>query len=489
MQDPNFLKYIEHFERLPSARLYYYRVGKTGKGVTTKELSNRMGRSIQTVTNALRDLEHIGLLKSEKKGRERIYQLKDPRLFNGLIAQYTLQVQYAKKKFRKDLISVGVFNENLKKWLSYLADMMDGVLYINQIFKTQIIDTTVDYVIENKHGQHFIIFFHINNLTDYEAAIGRIFSLVTSKEIIPNLNILLIIGLVYDDEILIRVRDGFYKLSHIADKFEITSNQVVQKVQAGDIIKPDFSEKMSLDITSAMPFYSDEALPGEDWMFDISERRWHALGVIQDRINPKTRERIVVDHLFPLPAKMHPILPRDDELRKWLDPEKLLVSYGLRKGDVFVDVGCFEGLFTIPAAKIVGNEGRVYGIDLSPASLEKIKSYADQNNIKNILLKEGLPEKVKLDNKIADVVFFGTTLSDSYDPMKSLKNANRMLKDSGRLIVLEWKEGKLDAGPSDLAKLRKQRIIAYIENAGFIVEVVRDEGNYHYSIIAMKKNS
>jgi len=485
MQDPNFTKYLEYFRRLPSARIYYYAVGRIEKGVTATRLSKQMHRSIQTVTNALRDLERKGLLVSEKKGRERIYRLKDPRLFRGLINQ--IQAQPVRRASSIGPLSEGVLKENLTKWLSYLADMMEGTLYLDQAFKTHVLDAKVDYVIENKHGQHFIMIFHMIDLIDLEATIGRLFSLVTAKDILPNLNILLIVGLVYKDEFLNPVYEGLRKLTQTTDKFEVASNIIVQRVQAGDLIRPDLSEKISLEVAERMPYFSDEALPGEEWAFDISQRRWHAMKVFQNKQNPKAVETYIVHRIFPFPEKMHRLLPRDEELRRWLDPERLLVSNGLKKGDVLIDMGCYEGLFTIAAATIVGSEGRVYGIDLSSSSIEKIESYADKNDLRNIILKEDFPEKVQLGGKIADLVFFGTTLSDAYDPVKSLKNAHDMLKDSGKLVVLEWKEGDLDAGPSHYGKLSKRKITAYIESAGFTIKTVIDEGKYHYSVVAVKK--
>lgn len=487
MEDPKFLEYLEYFSRVPSARWYYYFVGKKAKGITATELSKELHRSIQTVTNALRDLERIGLLKSEKHGRQRIYELKSPRLFDGLIAQYTTQPQSAKKKMAEDLLSVDILKENLEKWLRFLAEIMEGTLYVDQTLKTNIMDVTVDYIIENDHGQNFIMLFNINDVTGYQAALGRILSLVISKNVLPNLNILFVIGFVYTDDMTASVQDAFSKLGNSSFKFNVAAHSMVRKVQVGDLAKAGFSEELSLKIAEFMPVWGDQALPGEDWG-DVSNRRWRGLRSIQDKVNPKKGSiRIAVDRIWPPPSKMHEVLPRDSELKRWLDPEKLLLSYGLKEGDAFVDVGCSEGLFTIPAAKIVGDEGAVYGLDLSSEALEKIGAYAAQNNLKSIFLRNDLPEKVTLGKKIADIVFYGTTFYDLYNPMKSLKNAYLTLKDIGKLVILEWKEGSLDAGPPELAKLGRHRINAFLEAAGFKIQTTRDEGCYFYSITAMKK--
>lgn len=491
MQDPAFLKYIEYFKRQPRAQQYYYIVGSRGS-VSAKEVSKQAQRSIQTATNALRDLQRIGLLKSEKKGRVRTYALKDRSLFNGLLSQYPLQVRATTKRVKEDVIATSIFNQNMEKWMKYLATILEGTLYVNHVFRTSVLDfVEVDYVIENQRGQNVIMIIHINDAITCEAAIGRIFSLIVSKkDIIPTLSLIFAVCLVYEESLATMekmtrsidfansVSNSFSRLSDAARNFKVVLGFRIEKVQSGDLAKADFAEKLSLNIAESLPVYFGESLPGESG-FDVPGRRRRALEAIQNKIGAKKGRTLF------LPA-LREVLPRDDELKRWLDPEILLRSYGLKEGDAFVDVGCFEGLFTIPAAKIVGEEGVVYGIELSSVFLEKIKSYASQNKLENIVLKNDLPENVMLDNNIADIVFYGVTLIDLFNPVKSLKNAYSMLKDSGKLIVFEWKEGDLEAGPSSRWKLRKGQIIALLEASGFKIETMREEGNYHISVIATK---
>jgi len=185
--------------------------------------------------------------------------------------------------------------------------------------------------------------------------------------------------------------------------------------------------------------------------------------------------------------KGHQVLPRDEELKKRLDPENFLATHGLKRGSVFLDVACFDGLFTRAAARIVGREGKVYAIDPSPTAVQKVRAFADKNRIGNLVVEEGLAEKVMLGEEIADVAFFGAVIPGLYNPVKAFSNTHRMLRAGGRLVVLEWKQGYLDAGPTPHRKLRRERVKAYIEAAKFTVEATKDEGDYFYLIIATKK--
>lgn len=491
MQDSRFLKYLEYFERLPSARRYYWIVGKEGRGITAKWLAKRTNRSIQTATNALGSLEREGLLESKKVGRERIYKLKDRQLFKALMGQSILRIQSSGKRIKEDQMSIGIFDENLRKWLSYLADMMEGTLTSGFKFKTHAMDTRIDYSIENRFGQHFILIFHIKNLKDLEAAIGRIFSLATSRDIIPNLHTMFFVGLVHNDEIVNPVRHGFGRLHDHLEKSKLlrVCTYIVEKESAVDLVKPEFAERVSLKIAEFMPYLSEEALPGEDWVYDINNRRWRALEFLQGRINPKAGKGWIIKNVNILgpPPYMRQLLPRDEELKKLLNPENFLTTHGLKKGSAFLDIACFDGLFTRAATRIVGPDGKIYAIDPSPTAIQKVRSFADEKRIGNLVLQEGLAEKVMLGEEIADVAFFGAVVPSLYNPVKAFNNAYRMLKAGGRLVVLEWKQGELNAGPNYYGKLGRERVKAYIEAAKFTVEATEDEGDYFYTIVAIKR--
>jgi ubiquinone/menaquinone biosynthesis C-methylase UbiE len=66
------------------------------------------------------------------------------------------------------------------------------------------------------------------------------------------------------------------------------------------------------------------------------------------------------------------------------NPYKLLKSAGLKSGQKVLEVGCGPGFFTIPAAKIVGDEGCVYAVDVHPLAIEKIKEKIKREVIKNV---------------------------------------------------------------------------------------------------------
>ncbi|MBW2006351.1 MAG: class I SAM-dependent methyltransferase [Deltaproteobacteria bacterium] len=66
------------------------------------------------------------------------------------------------------------------------------------------------------------------------------------------------------------------------------------------------------------------------------------------------------------------------------NPYKLLHGAGLKKGQKVVEVGCGPGFFTIPAARIVGDEGHVYAVDVHPRAVDRVKKKIKKAAFKNV---------------------------------------------------------------------------------------------------------
>ena len=66
------------------------------------------------------------------------------------------------------------------------------------------------------------------------------------------------------------------------------------------------------------------------------------------------------------------------------NPYRLLEAAGLKSGQKVLEVGCGPGFFTIPAAKIVGEEGSIYAVDTHPLAIKKVKEKVEKEGIKNV---------------------------------------------------------------------------------------------------------
>ncbi|MGZ4922287.1 MAG: class I SAM-dependent methyltransferase, partial [Halobacteriota archaeon] len=143
---------------------------------------------------------------------------------------------------------------------------------------------------------------------------------------------------------------------------------------------------------------------------------------------------------------MHHSYHNEKERRKWQNPEAILAKAGVQAGDVFIDLGCGFGFFALPAAKIVGQEGLVCGIDIDSEALEQLRERASNAGLRNVHVKTAQAEEVSLCNRCADIAFIGIALHDFKDPLKVLKNAKTALKPNGRLVNVDWKKESMPIG-------------------------------------------
>ena len=178
------------------------------------------------------------------------------------------------------------------------------------------------------------------------------------------------------------------------------------------------------------------------------------------------------------------ILRDEQERRKWQNPENVLAEIGLKPGITFADIGCGQGFFTIPAAKIVGKSGKVYASDISKINIQKLREKVDAAGLTNVIMETGKAEDLILCNACADIVFFGIVLHDFENPSKVLTNAHSMLKKTGKLIDLDWKQEPMEFGPPLHIRFGEEKVKQLLETSGFKVLLTKKSGLYHYIIVA-----
>ena len=178
------------------------------------------------------------------------------------------------------------------------------------------------------------------------------------------------------------------------------------------------------------------------------------------------------------------ILRDEQERRKWQNPENVLTAIGLKSGMTFADIGCGQGFFTIPAAKIVGESGKVYASDISETNIQKLRGKVDAAGLTNVIMATGKAEDLILCDACADIVFFGIVLHDFENPSKVLANAHSMLKKTGKLVDLDWKQEPMEFGPPLHIRFGEEKAKQLLETSVFKVLLTKKSGLYHYIIVA-----
>lgn len=107
----------------------------------------------------------------------------------------------------------------------------------------------------------------------------------------------------------------------------------------------------------------------------------------------------------------------------------------LMPGERVVDVGCGGGIDSLIAATMVGPEGRVVGVDMTPAMLTKARASATSADVHNVEFREGFGEALPVEDAWADVVISNGVLNLMPDKDAALREMARVLKTGGRLQI------------------------------------------------------
>lgn len=105
----------------------------------------------------------------------------------------------------------------------------------------------------------------------------------------------------------------------------------------------------------------------------------------------------------------------------------------IKSGEVLLDVGCGAGFDLIVASRMVGQNGKVCGIDLTPEMAEKAKSNLKQYGVQNYDIQVAGAEYIPYPDNTFDVVISNGVLNLSPLKEKCFREIYRALKTSGRL--------------------------------------------------------
>jgi SAM-dependent methyltransferase len=162
------------------------------------------------------------------------------------------------------------------------------------------------------------------------------------------------------------------------------------------------------------------------------------------------------------------------------------VSLGdIKEGQVVVDLGSGAGLDCFLAARKVGANGKVIGVDMTPAMLEKARENAKKYGFMNVEFRQGDIEALPVEDNSVDVIMSNCVINLAPHKDKVFSEAARVLKHGGFMSISDvvLLKDLTDAQKKDSAllcacvsgALLKDTYLGMLKDAGFEVTIISED--------------
>jgi ubiquinone/menaquinone biosynthesis C-methylase UbiE len=173
------------------------------------------------------------------------------------------------------------------------------------------------------------------------------------------------------------------------------------------------------------------------------------------------------------------------EREKWQSTEVFLERVKPFPEEVWVDLGCGPGYFTIPLASKCK---KVYAVDSEDKMLEicqqRVKQLGLETKVKFIKCSE---EEIPLADGVADRVLMANLLHELLYPSKFLSEVKRISKSNAEIIVIDWHPIPSPAGPPIEERIPEDRAVELLESNGFVLTERLNVFPYHYFLVLTKE--
>jgi ubiquinone/menaquinone biosynthesis C-methylase UbiE len=153
-------------------------------------------------------------------------------------------------------------------------------------------------------------------------------------------------------------------------------------------------------------------------------------------------------------------------------------------GMKIADFGCGGGYFATFLAEKTGPEGKVFAIDIQADAIKEAKELAEALRFENIEFHQSDVKKTAFTENFFDVVFISSVLFQNKNLLDIIKEAKRILKDKGFLVVLEPKDNSLPFIHGNVVE--KDKILSIIKEEKLNLVVDKTIGENYYLLVLEK---
>ncbi|MFA5318242.1 MAG: methyltransferase domain-containing protein [Patescibacteria group bacterium] len=173
-----------------------------------------------------------------------------------------------------------------------------------------------------------------------------------------------------------------------------------------------------------------------------------------------------------------------------IDPQTIIEKGEIGDRMQVADLGCGgSGHFVFPIANVIGENGIIYAVDILKNNLANIERRAKQDNLKQVKTVWSNLEifkATKIESASLDAGLLINVLYQSNKREEMIREAVRMVKRGGKLLIVDWKKVRSPFGPSLEERVNKENLAIVCQRLGMELLEEFNTGEYHFGLVFLK---
>jgi ubiquinone/menaquinone biosynthesis C-methylase UbiE len=155
---------------------------------------------------------------------------------------------------------------------------------------------------------------------------------------------------------------------------------------------------------------------------------------------------------------------------QWQKVDEIFKAMGVAPGAKVADVGAGMGFFTARLSRAVGDQGRVYAVDIDPAQIRRLRERVTTEDLSNVEVVEGAADDPKLPPGTLDAALIVNAYHEMKDHRAMLARIRAALKPEGRLVIIE------PITPARRGRTREDQVRSHEIDAEHVQQEAREAG-------------
>lgn len=176
--------------------------------------------------------------------------------------------------------------------------------------------------------------------------------------------------------------------------------------------------------------------------------------------------------------------------KQLINTQEVFDKVNLSTGMNVACLGCGNlGYFILPAAEVIGRDGKAYAVDIQKAVLDSVRGKARLKGLINLTYVRANLEatgSTKIDENFLDAAFLINVLFQNKNYGLILAEAARILKKGGKLMVIDWKKGNGLLGPAPEMRVDPELIKKLALEVKLQLEEQTEYGEYFWGLLFKK---